>query len=287
MKVWVTGATGQLGSKLAQTVPAGIELVTTDSAALDLTDANAVIAFYQQAKPDLIINAAAYTAVDKAEDDKARAYEVNRDAVATLARLTAQDNKRLIHISTDYVFDGTATTPYKPGDATAPLGVYGASKRAGEVAALDANMRTLIFRTAWVYGRAGKNFMLTMLRLMREKERLAVVADQHGTPTSTATLASTIWRAAQSDHRGIYHLTDGGQTTWHGLASAIQSEALTLGLLPRAIPIDAITTADFPTRARRPAYSVLDSSATWRDFGLTQPDWQAQLRATLRELAHG
>ena len=287
MKIWLTGATGQLGRKLAQTVPTAVGLVATGSGDLDLTDTDAVTAFFNRMRPDVVINAAAYTAVDKAEDEPDRAFAVNEVAVATLARLTAATDVQLIHLSTDYVFDGSATSPYKPSDAVAPINVYGASKRAGEVAALDLNPHTLIFRTSWVYGAVGQNFLLTMLRLMRERDHLRVVADQRGTPTSTATLVRLIWRAAGSDKAGLYHITDSGETTWHGFATAIQDQALALGLLPRAIPIEPITTAGYPTRARRPTYSVLDSGATQRDFGFTPPDWRDALRETLKELHHG
>ena len=284
MKVLLTGANGQLGQHLRRQVPAGIELIALSSQELDITSLAAVKSAVQQHAPDVIINAAAYTQVDKAESESARAFAVNADAVANLVAATPAMT-RIVHISTDFVFDGRKKAPYQPENETNPLSVYGRSKRAGELALLEhAPARTCIIRTAWLYSAGSKNFMDTMLRLMQTKDSLRVVADQHGTPTSCVTLAGAVWRAAQLPAvTGILHWTDEGETTWHGFAVEIQRLGLQHGLLDRQVPIAPIATHEYPTPAVRPAWSVLDKTSTYAALGLQAPPWQQSLEQVIRE----
>lgn len=272
MKVLIAGAAGQLGRALQASAPAGITLVAPPEADFDITSAAAVERACKGM--DLVINAAAYTAVDKAEVDSATAQHINADAVALLAAHAP----KLVHISTDFVFDGTAHSPIPPTAAPNPISVYGATKRAGEIA---AGPDALVIRTAWVYAAVGSNFVHTMLRLMRERPEIKVVADQLGTPTHAAGLARAVW--ALAGHKGLFHWTDAGTASWYDFAVAIQEEALALGLLRSAIPIIPIRTADYPTPARRPAYGVLDKTETW---ALTGPaaHWRTELRLCLASI---
>lgn len=281
MKVLLTGASGQLGRALQATAPAGAALTALDRAALDIGDAVAVTARVREVAPDLVINAAAYTAVDKAESDAEAARRVNAEAPGHLAAAAAKAGARFIHISTDFVFDGASGTPYRPDHPTAPLGVYGATKLAGERAVQGAHPGALIVRTAWVYGDTGHNFVRTMLRLMAEREEVRVVADQIGTPTYAAGLARALWALDAAGATGVHHWTDSGAASWYDFAVAIQEEALTLGLLARAVPIVPIATSDYPTPARRPAYSVLDKSAAIALVGAAAPHWRVHLRDML------
>lgn len=284
-KVLITGAAGQLGWELQRTAPIGVTLVALDSDGLDITNRQSVMSYVSTEQPTLIINAAAYTAVDKAENEAIAAYAVNRDGPAHLAEAAASVNARLIHISTDFVFDGSQSHPYRPDDATSPLGVYGASKLAGEQAVLDSAANSMILRTAWVYSVHGNNFVKTMLRLMAERDQLGVVADQVGTPTSAHGLATLIWQLAyQPEIRGIHHWTDLGVASWYDFAMAIQEEALTIDLLTREIPIRPIATSDYPTPARRPAYSVLDKQSLFTAGLGNACHWRVALRRMLAEL---
>lgn len=281
MKTVITGSGGQLGKMLCATAPAACDVIAVDRAALDITDAAAVSAMIDAVRPNLVINAAAYTAVDRAESEPELAEAVNVRAVANLARAASAVGARLAHISTDFVFDGQASRPYRAGDSTAPLGVYGLTKRDGENA---AGGDALIIRTAWVYGAQGKNFLHTMLRLMRERDEIRVVHDQIGTPTSTAGLARAIWELAGAGSSGIFHYADCGVASWYDFAVAIQEEASAIGLLDRAVSVIPVPTAEFPTPAHRPAFSVLDKEATWQQLGWRAPHWRAALRTTLKEL---
>jgi dTDP-4-dehydrorhamnose reductase len=284
MKVLIAGANGQLGRTLADTAPEGVTPHLLDLPDFDITDEANVRRQVSAAAPDLIVNAAAYTAVDRAEEQSDLAFAVNAAGAGHLARAARETGARLIHVSTDYVFDGGANTPYAPDAECRPLGVYGRSKRQGETAVLEALDNALILRTAWLYSRHGANFVLTMLRLMAQKPLLSVVVDQIGTPTWTGTLAAAVWAAAgRSETRGIYHWTDAGVASWYDFAMAIQEEAVALGKLARPIPITPIRTADYPTAARRPAYSVLDCTSAWRDFGLAPIHWREALRRMLGE----
>jgi dTDP-4-dehydrorhamnose reductase len=286
MKVLIAGAGGQVGWELQQAAPTGIEIIALQHADLDIADSSAVMSLVQQYQPDLVINAAAYTAVDKAEEETDKAYKVNTDGAANIARAVEDCSARLIHISTDFVFDGTGTKPYLPGDEPKPSGVYGASKLQGERAVMaETSGRAVILRTAWVYSVHGSNFVKTMLRLMAEREELGVVDDQVGTPTWAKELAKTIWLiAGKTDMQGTYHWTDDGKASWYDFALAIQEEAYGLGLLQKTIPIKPIKTEEYPTPARRPAYSVLDKASTLEALDCKAPHWRESLIKMLTEL---
>ncbi len=277
MKVLVTGAYGQLGRALQACAPAGARIVAHDRDTLDCTDAVAVAALVAVEAPDLILNAAAYTAVDKAESEEDAAYAANATAVANLAATGV----RLVHVSTDFVFDGLSGVPYAPDAPTNPLGAYGRTKLAGEGA---AGPDALIVRTAWVYAPTGGNFVRTMLRLMAAHPQVRVVADQIGTPTYAPGLAAALWALAGQGATGLYHHTDSGAASWYDFAVAIQEEGLALGLLDHAVPVVPIATADFPTPARRPHYSVLDKTATVAALGGPAPHWRTNLRTMLGEI---
>ncbi len=248
--------------------PAGIELLANDRSTVDLGDRGRVLAFAEHSRPALIINAAAYTAVDKAESESELAYRVNRDGAAHLAEAAKHVGARLIHVSTDYMFDGRKSTPYLPDDEPNPLNVYGASKLAGERAVLEiCEGAALVVRTAWVYSAHGSNFVKTMLRLMRERKEVRVVCDQVGTPTHAQGLAGALWRLAErADLRGTCHWTDAGVASWYDFAECVRAVASRVapGAYGRIVPIAA---ADYPTPARRPAFGVLDKSSTWKEIG--------------------
>jgi len=287
-RVLVTGAGGQLGQALVAAAPAGAELQAVDRAQLDVADADAVQRAIRDFAPALVINASAYTAVDRAEQEPEAATRANVDGPANLAAALAAGTGagRLLHVSTDYVFDGSASTPYTPASPTAPLGVYGRTKLAGEAAALAALPgRVTIVRTAWVYSARGRNFLQTMLRLMRERGEVRVVADQVGTPTSTASLAAVCWALGlKARTAGSFHWTDAGVASWYDFAVAIAEDAFAAGLLRSEPTVTPIATRDYPTAARRPAYSVLDSTATHTVLGLEAVHWRVSLRAVLQEM---
>lgn len=280
--VLLLGAGGQLGRLIRESAPPQVRLQAFGSAELDITDADQLQRACEAYQPTLILNAAAYTAVDRAETEQTRAFAVNAQGPANLAAVAAPTT-RLLHVSTDFVFDGRLRRPYQPEDETAPLGVYGQSKLAGEQALLTARPDSQVLRTAWLYAAEGANFLNTMLRLMASRDELRVVADQVGAPTSAHTLAKVIWRLAFADAPGgIYHWSDGGSCSWYDFATAIQTEALALGLLEDVIPVLAITTAEYPTPAKRPAYSVLDRSRTCEVIACAGRSWQEELQAVLQ-----
>jgi dTDP-4-dehydrorhamnose reductase len=284
--VLVTGAGGQLGRALLATVPEGVAVRGLTRAALDICDEGSVADCLDRDRPQLLINAAAYTAVDRAEDEPAAARRINTDAPRLMARLCAERGIRLLHVSTDFVFDGEQGHPYAPDAPARPLGVYGASKLAGETALREAGGNTLIVRTGWVYSAGSGNFLNTMLRLHRARDELRVVADQVGTPTAALSLARALWAAAARPAlAGVYHYSDAGVCSWYDFAVAIGEEAQAAGLLAAPARVLPITTADYPTPARRPAFSVLDKTATWRDFDLEPRHWRAWLRATVADIA--
>ncbi|MBT5008365.1 MAG: dTDP-4-dehydrorhamnose reductase [Halieaceae bacterium] len=284
-KVLITGAAGQLGRELLRSVPEGVECIAATREILDIADAAQVRAFVRRERPGLIINAAAYTAVDKAESEQELAAAINVNGAANLATACAENGSRLIHVSTDFVFDGTSSTPYLPDAPTSPLGEYGRSKLAGEQAVVAGLPSALIMRTAWVYSAFGGNFVKTMLRLMAEREELSVVADQVGTPTWARGLADALWLAAdQSDLQGLYHWTDAGVCSWYDFAVAIAEEALEIGLLQRMPRIHPIPGSAYPTPAARPAFSVLDKNSTWAVLKTEGLHWRSQLRSMLKEL---
>ena len=288
MKVFVAGSLGQLGQTLAETVPADWDCANGDLPELDIVDFDGLKALFAAETPDFVINAAAYTAVDKAESEPDVASLVNIDGARNVALAAHQAGGRVIHISTDFVFDGRSDRPYRPDDPPAPLGVYGQSKLDGETAVRDAtDSDAIVIRTAWLYSRFGSNFVKTMLRLMEERDELSVVSDQRGTPTWARWLAETILAAIAADlPGGTYHWTDGGEASWHEFAEAIYTEARSLGKLDREVTINSIPTSGYPTPARRPAYSVLDCSATVAALGLEQRHWRENLRQMLAEMEH-
>jgi dTDP-4-dehydrorhamnose reductase len=281
MKALVTGAGGQLARAWMSAAPADWTVVGLARAELDLRDEQAVAAAVERHSPDLILNAAAYTAVDRAESEPDLAFLINRDGADHVAAAASRAGARLIQVSTDFVFDGRGGRPYRPNDPTGPTCVYGASKLAGEAAVIEAAPDALIVRTAWVYGASGANFLVTMLRLMASRPELGVVADQIGTPTSTLTLAAALWGLAGTDARGVLHYTDAGVASWYDFAQAIAEEGVAAGVLERAPSVRPIATADYPTPAARPAYSVLDKSAAFALLGRPAPHWRVALRSVL------
>ena len=292
----VFGGNGQVGQELLRALASlGDVEATTRSGTLpdgrtclqaDFGDLEAVRAVLDAVRPVRVVNAAAYTAVDKAETEADAARAANAETPGAIARWCAAHDVPLVHYSTDYVFDGSGSRPYRPDDATAPLGVYGASKLAGEEAIRVAGGRHLIFRTAWVYAAHGQNFLRTMLRVGAERDVLRVVADQIGTPTPAALIADVTAQILRADdpRSGTWHLTATGETSWHGFAQAIFDGAVARGLIARAPTVEAITTADYPTPAQRPAYSRLDVTTLEHDFGIALPTWQAGLDGVLDTL---
>jgi len=296
MTVLLLGGNGQLGQELLRALAASGPVVATsrsgrlaDGRACEVADFDQpalLPSLLDRLQPARVVNAAAYTAVDRAEQEPDAARRANTDAPAILARWCAQHAVPLVHYSTDYVFDGQARTPYREDAPTAPLGVYGTTKRDGEEAIRAAGGRHLIFRTAWVYAEHSANFLRTMLRLGAERDVLRVVADQVGTPTPAALIADATAQALRQPEglSGTWHLTVTGETSWHGFANAIFAAAVARGLLPRAPRVEAITTADYPTPARRPAYSHLDVTRLQADFGIALPSWQDGLAQVMARL---
>lgn len=295
MTILLFGANGQLGHELQRALATLDAVVaTTRSGALpdgspcevaDFNEPASLTALLDRVQPTVVVNAAAYTAVDRAEDDRDAAFRANAETPGVLARWCAQADVPLIHYSTDYVFDGKGKRPYREDDATAPLGVYGASKLAGEEAIREAGGRHMIFRTAWVYASHSANFLRTMLRVGAERDVLRVVADQVGTPTPAALIADVTAQALQHEGglSGTWHLTATGETSWHGFAEAIFIEAVAAGVLARVPTVEAITTAEYPTPAKRPAYSHLDVAKLEQDFGVTLPRWQDGLKRVIAD----
>lgn len=283
MRVLVLGA-GQIGTAVLKAAPTGHEVIGRAHAQLDIVDARAVAAKLAEIKADWIVNAAGYTAVDQADDEADAARAVNDTAVAALAQAAARAGGRLLHLSTDFVFDGKSGRPYRPTDATHPLNVYGATKRAGELHVLEAGSG-IVVRTSWVYASMGRNFVLTMLKLMNERERINVVCDQIGSPTWAMSAAAAIWALIEAGpERGIYHWSDLGVASWYDFAVAIQEEALTRGLLTSAAAIVPVASAAYAARAVRPSFSVLDTSGTRGLIGAPAFHWRANLRKMLDEL---
>jgi dTDP-4-dehydrorhamnose reductase len=280
VKVLITGAAGQLGQPLVAVAPVGAAVTALTRAECDLADPALITAAIAAHRPDILINAAAYTAVDRAESEVDIAMRINGEAVLVMRDALAAHGGRLVQVSTDFVFDGTSSCAYAPDARRNPLSTYGLSKAAGEDA---AGGEALIVRTSWVYAAGGGNFVRTMLRLMRERDELRVVADQIGAPTLASGLAETIWSLIDKKVTGLFHHRDAGVASWYDFAVAIQEEAMALGLLTRSIPITPIATSAYPTPARRPAFSLLDDSATRALLGDAPPHWRVNLRTMLKE----
>ncbi|WP_341927049.1 dTDP-4-dehydrorhamnose reductase [Stenotrophomonas geniculata] len=297
MTVLVFGGNGQVGQELLRALaPLGKVVATTrsgqlpDGSACEMADfgqPDSLPALLDRLQPSVVVNAAAYTAVDRAEQEVDAAFAANAQAPGVIARWCAAHGVPLVHYSTDYVFDGQGRAPYREDEPTAPLGVYGTSKRDGEDAVRLAGGRHLIFRTAWVYASHGANFLRTMLRVGAEREQLRVVADQIGTPTPAALIADVTAQVLQHPGQlsGTWHLTADGQTSWHGFAEAIFAEALATGVLAKVPAVEAIPSSEYPTPAKRPAWSVLDNRKLQQDFNIVLPAWQDGLKQVMAEIA--
>lgn len=285
--ILVTGANGQLGSEIkrhAGLISDRFTFFFTDVDSLDITDKSAIELFVKEKNINYIINCAAYVAVDKAEDDIELCYKINRDAVENIAVVANKNNVRVIHPSTDYVFDGKATTPYLESDAVSPQSVYGKSKLEGEQVLMQNNPQSMVIRTAWLYSIYGNNFVKTMIRLGRERNELNVVADQTGTPTNAADLAESILKIIDYSETneflsGVYHFSDMGITTWYDFTIAIHKYA---GIT--TCKVSPITTDQYPTRAVRPKYSVLSKDKIINTFGIQIPEWEESLSVCVKEL---
>jgi dTDP-4-dehydrorhamnose reductase len=285
--ILIIGRIGQLGWELRRTLAPLARIVSVDFPDIDLTDGNSIVKRVRETRPQVIVNAAAYTAVDKAETEPDKCHKINGAAPGILAEEAKKLSAVLVHYSTDYIFDGTKTTPYTEDDAPNPLGAYGRSKLAGDQAVVQVDGHHLIFRLCWVYGARGQNFMLTMMRLAREREKLRVVRDQFGCPTWSRMIAETTALALQQvlaarepgAFKGTYHLAAAGQTSWHGFAEAIVGQMPAEGKKCQAI--EGITTPEYPLPARRPACSVLSCQKLQRTFGLQLPDWEESLRQVM------
>ncbi|WP_448107024.1 dTDP-4-dehydrorhamnose reductase [Pseudomonas azerbaijanoccidentalis] len=290
MRVLVTGAQGQVGYELLRRVPTGFSVYGFGSQDVDISNADQVLAVFKKIKPELVINAAAYTAVDKAESDVERAYAVNSDGVGFLATAAESLHIPLVHISTDYVFSGDGDKPYTPDDVPNPTGVYGLSKLAGEQRLVEQCSRHLVLRTSWVFGAHGNNFVKTILRLGADRERLSVVADQYGGPTSAGSIADTLWALAsifKQEGRlgwGVYHFSGVPACTWYDFANEIFTQAVSLGLLDKGPVVAPITTTEYPTPAKRPKWSVLDCQKLVDTHGLHPSGWEQDLRSVLQQL---
>ena len=285
MRLLITGANGQVGHSLVQQLQhrPDTTLLALDRQGLDITDRAAVLAAVEAFRPDFIFNAAAHTAVDKAESEPEAAAAINQHGARHLAEAAHAVGAVMLHISTDYVFDGQSHEPYREDDATAPQGVYGQSKLAGEQAVQTACPRSIILRTAWVFGEHGHNFVKTMLRLGAQRDTLGIVADQHGAPTYAGDIAAALIRiaeqlaAGQSTAYGVYHFSGSPYVSWHQFAAAIFEQAQAQGLLAVVPTLNVITTADYPTPAKRPANSCLNLNKIQTAFGITPSNWQAAL----------
>ena len=292
MKVLLTGAAGQLGQALIASTPEGVALIATSRQELNLADAQACRNAVLHHKPDWVLNAGAYTAVDKAESEQDLAHAVNAQAPEAFASALADRGGRMLQLSTDFVFNGAQGSPYTVDQARIPLGIYGASKAAGEAAVerlLGQQGKGFVLRTSWVIGPVGKNFALTMLRLHRERDALAVVADQVGCPTSTLNLAQACWQAINTSNQGVelppvMHWSDAGAASWYDVAVAVGNISQSLGLLDQPAQVKPITTADYPTPARRPSYSLLDCGSTRTALQLPGQHWQAALHDILQRV---
>lgn len=289
MKILVTGAAGQVGRAVVSATPASAELHAVTHTELDIADASAVRDRVERVRPDVIVNAAAYTAVDRAENERETARRVNAIGPRYLAQSAREIGCRLIHVSTDFVFDGTSSSPYSPTSVPNPIGVYGMTKREGEIAVLETlGDRAAILRTAWVYASVGQNFLRTMLRLMTERGIVRVVADQIGTPTAANSVAAALWELVRRSHlSGIYHWTDAGVASWYDFAVAIAEEARAIGLIASTVQVVPIAAVEYASQARRPPYSVLDKRSTIEALGITPNHWRASLRTVLGEMAGG
>lgn len=295
MKILLTGANGQVGYELWRTLQyigeviptttVGTEINGMPTISLDLSNPADIEKKINAVQPNLICNAAAYTAVDDAEDNQKAAFTINADAPAILAKFSVINDSKLIHYSTDYVFSGSSDVPWTEEDTTNPQGIYAESKLVGEQAIVDSGCEHMIFRTAWVFSERGHNFLQAMLRLGRENDELNIVNDQIGSPTWANSIATaTALSLHNSDENGIYHMTSSGKTSWCGFARRIFAQAEKLGLIPMIPKINGIPTSQYPTPAKRPAYSVLDCKKLKNTFNITMPNWQTALQLCIQNM---
>lgn len=300
MRILLIGADGQVGHALQQSLIGLGEVVPvtrsgrlthsrTRCMSADLSDVHKLPAWVTNIRPDVVINAAAYTAVDRAEDESDTAFRINAEAVGVLAQVCFESDALLVHYSTDYVFSGPGKHPWREDDPPVPVSVYGASKLAGEVAIRRSGCQHLIFRAAWMYGPYRRNFMRTILRLIEHEEKVQVVCDQIGCPTPAAWVAqaTALVLARREGHVGTWHLACEGETSWHGFATAIAEEAMAAGLVECPAPVEAICTKDYPTRARRPQYSALDTRKLATDFDIRLPHWREGVAQIAAKIADG
>jgi dTDP-4-dehydrorhamnose reductase len=286
MRILVTGAGGQLGSAVSK-IAKSFEIISLDAHALDITNSHEIEERFDEVAPDVVLNAAAYTAVDRAESDTDRAMQVNGHAVQLLAAACRRHGAKLVHVSTDFIFDGTASSPIATSETPSPMSVYGHTKLAGELACkkeLDEN-QALIVRTAWVYAAGHPNFVTTMLGLMNSRDQVRIVADQIGTPTWAVTLAGTTLDLISKGASGVFHVTDSGVASWFDFAVAIYELGRKHGLVRKEVEIIPIPSSEFATAAERPKYSVLDKSSTYELLGQATPHWRATLEACLSDWA--
>lgn len=285
--IWIVGNKGMLGTELSQLFASmNIPFVGSDRE-VDILDSKAIARFAGEHHVDAIVNCAAYTAVDRAEDETEICMLLNADGPANLAGLSRKIGAKLVHISTDYVFSGNGTRPYREEDPVDPQGSYGRSKAIGEIRVLSTYSRAVVIRTAWLYGKAGANFVYTMLKLMRSREKIGVVADQAGTPTWTKDLAEAILKILQASCAapGIYHYSGAGATNWFLFAKAIQAEGIKAGILKSHCEVVPLTTDQYPTKARRPAYSVLSKEKIIKEFEIEIPEWETSLSRFITDIA--
>ena len=293
MKILLLGSNGQLGWELQRTCPSNITLAPFDYPKIDFLSQTSIRRCIEKSQADCIINAAAYTAVDKAEQEKDTADRINNTAVREIAEICCYRKIRLIHISTDFVFNGQNYRPYLPQDRPDPISIYGETKLKGERAVQEIlEEKATIIRTAWLYSSHGSNFVKSMLNFFGTKSELNIpelniIDEQISTPTWANSLAHAVWKAVEQKLSGIHHFTDAGVASWYDFAIAIQEEALTLGLIQKDIPINPISASQYPTPARRPFYSVLDKRSLWQALNILDikpVHWRVQLRAMLKEL---
>lgn len=287
MRVLVTGAGGQLAQQIAVTAPPGIELRSLTRAECDITNVAVIENKFQDFRPDIVINTAAYTAVDAAEDNRELAFQVNARGAENVAKAAERVGARLIHVSTDYVFDGRRSSPYPPDAPTNPLSVYGASKLEGEQLTLTAVPAATVLRSGWLYSTSGKNFLITILTALRESRPLSVVRDQVGCPTSAHEFAEVVWKIPDAGINGLYHWSNSGSASWFDFAREIARIAYTMELVREEAEVRPVTTEEFERgskRAKRPAYSVLDSTELVRALELSPTPWQEALKREMRRL---
>jgi dTDP-4-dehydrorhamnose reductase len=290
MRALIPGSAGLIGSTLRLQAPAGVEVIGLDLPELDITDAAAVQRAIEYYQPDVVLNAAGYLAVDKAETtDRVEVMRVNADGPRHLAQAIAHGRARMVHLSTNYVFDGRSSVPYQPGDPAEPVSMYGVSKRGGEVAVLEVlGERATVVRTSWVHAAHGNSFLRTILKVLKERGTARVVDDQLGTPTAAQSLAVVLWQVALDPTiSGIHHWTDAGVASWYDYAVVIAEEAVALGVLPESVNVVPVSTAEFPTAAARPAYGVMAKQATIAALGASPPHWRVNVRKTMRAIALG